>query len=206
MRLLACQIGEPDAATIVVEAGVLKVGTITATQIGTDAVDTAEIAAGAVETAELGDGAVTTAKLDDTGGSEAVTGDVIRALAVGTGHLALNAVTETQINASAVTPSKMEMDGIGDPDGSGTFSHYIVAAGFLDIAVAETEQEFEVAGVLRTDIGVGVVATHASEDNNGIFPQWFRVDTTRDGWLIWQGQDVSVTMTFAYTIYRACVT
>ena len=193
------KIGEPDAATIVVEYGVLKVGTITAGEIGTDAVDTAEIKADAVKTAELDDGAVTTAKLDQTPGSEAVTTATIADKAVDTAQIADLAVEELQIGANVVTPGKLGMDGT-----TGTFSHYIVAAGTHDWAANNDLQETAVAGVGTSDILVGTVSFVT--DDTAALVKYFRVKTSEAGKIEFQGHNIDQVPTTSYVVFRACVT
>lgn len=77
------------------------------TELQSAAVAATHLASNAVTTAKIQNGAVTTAKLVSTNGSETVTGDVIRASAVGTTEIADDAVTNAKIADDAVDSAQI---------------------------------------------------------------------------------------------------
>ena len=111
-----------------IQANVIKAGTITATEIGANAVTTAKlandavtdavVAAGAIGTSELGVDAVTSAKIADNAvtaaqiGADAVTTAKIANDAITTDLIAAGAITATEIGADAVTTAKIANDAI----------------------------------------------------------------------------------------------
>ena len=84
---------------------------VTNPKLADGAVTTAKIAPGAVDAdAALTDDSVTSAKLNSTGGSEAVTTDVIRNLNVTTAKLAVGSATSEKIDITGATdPSSLSM-------------------------------------------------------------------------------------------------
>ena len=197
------KIGVPDGTTLKLVEGELKVGTITASEIGVDAVDTAEIKANAVKTDELNDGAVTTVKLDQTDGEQAVTSATIRDKAVGTDKLDDLAVDEEKIGDSQVTPGKMGMDG-----SSGTFSHYIALAGEFSVgsSVNGTDIIEDVPGLLSSDIVFAQVSSkHGDYD---AFLTYCRPVADENAKLEFRTQSLSgaTHLEFQFMAFRACVT
>lgn len=77
------------------------------TELASAAVAATHLASNAVTTAKIQNGAVTTAKLVSTNGSETVTGDVIRASAVGTTEIADDAVTNAKLADDAVDSAQI---------------------------------------------------------------------------------------------------
>ena len=77
-------------------------GAIGSTELASGAVAATHLNTNAVTTAKIQNGAVTTAKLVSTNGSETVTGDVIRAGAVGTTEIANDSVNNDKLADDAV--------------------------------------------------------------------------------------------------------
>jgi hypothetical protein len=98
-------------------AGGLEVGagagSVTSTEIASDAVTTAKINDSAVTTAKVNDSAITTAKIDDDAvttakiADNAITASQIASNAVDSSEIASDAVTTAKINDSAVTTAKV---------------------------------------------------------------------------------------------------
>jgi hypothetical protein len=128
-------------STLAVDAGKLKVGTVTAAQMGASAVKTVAIEDGAVTAGKIGLGAVLTDKVGD--------------LQITAGKLSADAVTTAKIANAAVTAAKLSggqsglapvfgVRAYGSFNGAGTSPFTMIASG-------------NVASVVRSSTGVYVV-------------------------------------------------
>ena len=116
----------PNVTGTVVTTG--DTGTVTATMLATDSVDSAELVDGSIDTSHIGASQVTTAKIASSAvttakiNADAVTNAKIADNAIDSehytdgsidaDHIASNAVTTAKINASAVTTAKINADAV----------------------------------------------------------------------------------------------
>lgn len=115
------------------------------TELASAAVAATHLASNAVTTAKIQNGAVTTAKLVSTNGSETVTGDVIRASAVGTTEIADDAVTNAKLADDAVDSAQ-------------------IADGAID--QVHISLNAVSSGNLRSNVGTEAVTTGVIRDSN----------------------------------------
>jgi len=132
-------LGQPDSDTLTVAAGVLKVADakITATQLATDA----------VETAKIKGANVTNAKLAPASGTAAVSGsagagtNVIEAASIDYTEIADDAIRNDQINTDAVNNDSIADDAVSleHLDAGITFSDMIVETGTYESTAAASD-------------------------------------------------------------------
>jgi len=94
-------IGIPDGVTLVVVAGVLKVGAIDAPELGAGSVTTIEILDGTILTVDMSDDSIDNDKLKDdvsVDANRAVTTNHIRDVAITTPKVADDAITKDKLN------------------------------------------------------------------------------------------------------------
>lgn len=121
--------GDVTGSTLTVVGGQLKVGTITASEMGADSVDTGSLVALAVTTAKIAAGAITSAKIDN--------------LAVGESQLANSSVSLSKI-ATALFPTQTSMEAQnGTVFVTGAFAKYLPSA-------AKAYGEFNITNSSRT--------------------------------------------------------
>lgn len=193
------KIGEPDNATLQNSDGSLKVkaGGIGPDQIANDAVVTDKILNVNVTTEKIALLAVETGLIADN----AVTSGKILNGAVGEDELATDAVITAKIKDEEVTGAKLNLsDGpIKQPN------FFCVLAGVISTAAVDTEQSFDITGLLRTDHVVGQFKIN-DEGTPTSHLQYLKPKSDEDGKLLYRAYSQGAVIEVQYVVFRAVST